>query len=413
MSNSDFDKTVPNIPSSYNDDEYSDWEKTGNNKFSPQPNADEWGKTQPNYNIPRDDEPDFNKTYLPSNQNPKVPDWGMTQTDIRIPRDDHEEDYGGEKRGNEGYGMTTPLIRLPEAERAKYQNIPPTPTEAQAKQTEEDKEKGGVPAWLWVSGGLFAMFCLTVIGLLGVWYFLIKESGFQVTLTSVPPGSRVLVNKKDWGVTSDESQKIILPVLESGEPKTFEIINPNFECKKIENIVGENGVPRSFRAECSPKQVVKPVDQCKDRIFKKGEEAAAQKCAEEALANMKEPIDPDELARILSMYIIQFDSGKFDIPQKNKDFLQKASVVMKKLKPGTEIEIGGHTDNRGGDDYNLKLSNNRAKAVRDVLVNEFGVPSDMLTEKGYGKTKPKASNDTDDGMFTNRRIEYTVIKKGA
>ena len=409
MSNNDFDKTVPNIPSVFNDDEPNEWEKTSNNKYSPQPNADDWGKTQQNYVIPQDDEPDFNKTYLPANQAPKVPDWGITQGNIDVPRDD---DFGGDKRGggNDNF-MTTPLIRLPEAERLKYQNLPPTPTEEKAQQQEEDKKKGGIPAWLWVSGGILGMSFFAALALLLGWYFFLQKTGFEVTLTSIPPGSRILVNKKDWGVTVDESGKRVLSNLETNEPKTFEIVNPGWECKKIENIVGKDGESRSFRAECAEKQVVVK-DECKGRTFKKGEEAAAQKCAEEALGKMTEPIDPDELARILSMYIIQFDSGKFDIPAKNKEFLQKASVVMKKLKPGTVLEIGGHTDDRGSDADNQKLSDNRAKAVRDVLVNEFTVPSDMLTEKGYGESQPKAKNDTDDGRFTNRRIEYKVIKKG-
>lgn len=407
MSNNDFDKTMPNIPSSQFDDDKDDWGKTSNQKYAPQPNADDWGKTMPNINIPRDDEPDFNKTYLPSNQQPKVPDWGLTQDNIKIPQDD---DFGGEKRGGQDVFMTTPLIRLPEAERVKYQNLPPTPTEEKAKQ--ESEKKAGIPAWLWVSTGILMASFIIGFAMLAGWWIFLKNSGFEVTLTGVPSNSRVLVNKKEWNVTTDEGGKRVLGLLEAGERKIIEIVNPGWECQPIETEKGVDGVPQTFRANCKEKQVVVK-DECKGRVFKKGEEAAAQSCAEKALANMAEPIDPDELARILSMYIIQFDSGKFDIPAKNKEFLQKASVVMKKLKPGTVLEIGGHTDDRGSDADNQTLSNNRAKAVRDVLVNEFTVPSDMLTEKGYGETKPKATNSTDDGRFTNRRIEYTVIKKGA
>ncbi len=413
VSNNDFDKTMPNIPSSQFDDDKDDWGKTSNQKYSPQPNADDWGKTTPSINIPRDDEPDFNKTYLPSNQNPKVPDWGLTQDNIKIPRDVDDNDFGGEKHKQDVF-MTTPLIRLPDNLREQYQNIPPTATQEQAKQEQTDKEKGGIPAWLWASGGILAASFIVVFGLIVAWLLFFKNSGFEVTLTGVPSGSRVKVNKKDWNVTTEEGGKRVLALLQSGDKKIIEIENAGWACKPIETEKGVDGVAQTFRADCEEKKAVVVKDECKDRKFKPGEESVAQGCAEKALANLQDPIDPDELARILSIYIINFDRGKFDIPQKNKDFLQKASVVMKKLKPGTVIEIGGHTDSDGTPENNLKLSNNRAKAVRDVLVNEFTVPSDMLTEKGYGATLPKDGNKNSnpEEKFRNRRIEYKVVKKG-
>ncbi|HMS39582.1 MAG TPA: OmpA family protein [Pyrinomonadaceae bacterium] len=414
MSNNDFDKTMPNIPSSQFDDDKDDWGKTSNQKYSPQPNADDWGKTMPGYNIPRDDEPDFNKTYQPSNQNnPKVPDWGLTQDNIKIPRDVDDNDFGGERRKQDVF-MTTPLIRLPDDVREKYQNIPPTATEEQAKQEQQEKEKGGIPAWLWASAGILIASFIIVFGLIAAWFLFFKNSGFEVTLTNVPSGSRVKVNKKDWNVTTETGGKRVLALLEAGDKKIIEIENPNWTCKPIETDKGVDGVPQTFSANCDEKKAAVVKDECKDRKFKQGEEALAQSCAEKALANLQDPIDPDELARILSIYIINFDRGKFDIPQKNKDFLQKASVVMKKLKPGTVIEIGGHTDSDGTDENNMTLSNNRAKAVREVLVKEFTVPSETLTEKGYGETKPKPGNENrnPDEKFQNRRIEYTVIKKG-
>ncbi|HEX8737035.1 MAG TPA: OmpA family protein, partial [Pyrinomonadaceae bacterium] len=74
------------------------------------------------------------------------------------------------------------------------------------------------------------------------------------------------------------------------------------------------------------------------------------------------------------------------------------------------IEVGGHTDNRGQPADNQKLSENRANAVKDALI-KFGVNQDILQMKGYGATKPKSSNDTEDGRFQNRRIEYTALSK--
>ena len=413
MSNSnDFDKTRPNIPGAFDTDAPGDWEKTNNN-FSPQPRDDGWGKTAPNYTIPQDDEPDFNKTYNPSAQSPKTPDWGMTETNLNFPRDDRQDDFGGDgRRGGDNYGVTTPLIRLPEAERAKYQNLPPTPTEEKAKQNEEKQKKGGIPPWLLVSGGLAALFLFAVVAIFAIWYLFLYKTGYNVTLTSVPEGSRVLVDTVEWNVTTDGSQTRVLSNLKAGESKEIQILHPNFECKKIERVIGRDGEDQSFRANCTEKQVVVvKQDDCKN--FKKGEEARSQKCAEDALKNLKEPYSADDLARILSLYIINFARGKSDIPEKNLQFLEKASVYMKKLPATTVIEVGGHTDSDGSDADNMTLSNNRAKAVRETLVTKFGVTPSMLTEKGYGETKPKDGNQnkTDDEKFQNRRIEYTVLNR--
>ena len=90
-------------------------------------------------------------------------------------------------------------------------------------------------------------------------------------------------------------------------------------------------------------------------------------------------------------------------------FLERASGYMKKLPPKVVVEVGGHTDSDGTDEANKILSDNRAKAVKAALI-QFGVKPEALTEKGYGESKPKATNDTDDGKFQNRRIEYTAVK---
>ena len=82
---------------------------------------------------------------------------------------------------------------------------------------------------------------------------------------------------------------------------------------------------------------------------------------------------------------------------------------MKQLPSNIVVEVGGHTDNAGTDESNNVLSDNRAKAVRAALI-QFGIKPEALTEKGYGETKPKATNDNEDGKFQNRRIEYTAVK---
>ena len=73
-----------------------------------------------------------------------------------------------------------------------------------------------------------------------------------------------------------------------------------------------------------------------------------------------------------------------------------------------KIEIGGHTDNQGNDEYNMNLSLERAKSVYNYLISK-GISADRMSYKGYGETKPIASNDTEEGRQLNRRTEFKVI----
>jgi outer membrane protein OmpA-like peptidoglycan-associated protein len=416
----DFGMTTPGIrmpkssyPSPQPPEEVDDWAKTNYN-FSPKqsPPADEWGKTAVNINVPRSQPPEdeFGKTFIPGGQprggRGKDADWGATQTNINVPRYDRgEEDFGGGRREAE-YKSTMPYFQLPEAERAKYQNLPPGASAAgEAKQ---DAKKGGVPTWLWATaglGGLF-IFSLAMIGL--IWYFFSPKNDFELIVKGAPEGSDIFVDGLRWNLTSADGS-YELRGLRVGEIKTIEIRRAGFECKP-QQIQGERGVPRKeMVAQCTQKdvKVTPPPDDCAN--IKKGDFAKAGKCANDALDRLKDPIDPAELLKAMNLYIINFPTGKYEIVRpEDKAFIQKAAGYIQKLKPGVVIEVGGHTDNVGSKASNQVLSDNRAKSVRDALV-AAGVNPSMLTTRGYGDSKPKASNDTDDGKFQNRRIEYSAI----
>ena len=74
----------------------------------------------------------------------------------------------------------------------------------------------------------------------------------------------------------------------------------------------------------------------------------------------------------------------------------------------TNVVIEGHTDSRGSDAYNQALSERRANAVRDELVNENGIAAERVSTVGYGESRPVSSNDTDAGRAQNRRIEAVI-----
>ncbi len=103
---------------------------------------------------------------------------------------------------------------------------------------------------------------------------------------------------------------------------------------------------------------------------------------------------------------IFFESGKFDLLKESLVELEKL-VQFLTLNPGVSIEISGHTDNVGSEDYNIELSANRAKAVYEYLITKNIAP-DRLKYKGYGFSVPISVNDTQQGRAQNRRTEIKI-----
>ncbi len=102
-----------------------------------------------------------------------------------------------------------------------------------------------------------------------------------------------------------------------------------------------------------------------------------------------------------------FDFDKADIkPQYHKELADFANFM--KQYPGVKVEIDGHTDSMGSDAYNQKLSQRRAEAVRQYLVDKFGMNPALLKAVGFGESRPIASNDTEEGRAKNRRIEAVL-----
>lgn len=109
---------------------------------------------------------------------------------------------------------------------------------------------------------------------------------------------------------------------------------------------------------------------------------------------------------IVSMSDVLFDTGKFSLKPGAREKLAKVAGILLAY-PGLNIEVGGYTDNVGGDAMNQTLSENRADSVRDYLVQE-GVAANSVSAKGFGNTLPVASNDNSAGRQQNRRVELLV-----
>ena len=109
---------------------------------------------------------------------------------------------------------------------------------------------------------------------------------------------------------------------------------------------------------------------------------------------------------IVSMSDVLFDTGKYSLKPGAREKLAKVAGILLAY-PGLNIEVGGYTDNVGGDAMNQTLSENRAGSVRDYLVQE-GVATSSVSARGFGNTLPVASNDNSAGRQQNRRVELLV-----
>jgi outer membrane protein OmpA-like peptidoglycan-associated protein len=109
---------------------------------------------------------------------------------------------------------------------------------------------------------------------------------------------------------------------------------------------------------------------------------------------------------IVNMSDVLFDTGKFTLRPAAREKLAKIAGIVSG-HPGLKLDVEGHTDSVGSDDYNQQLSEHRGEAVRDYLTQQ-GMAAASVTTKGFGKTQPVASNDTPQGRQQNRRVELVI-----
>jgi OmpA-OmpF porin, OOP family len=119
-------------------------------------------------------------------------------------------------------------------------------------------------------------------------------------------------------------------------------------------------------------------------------------------------LKPIEVGLTVRLKNIYFDFDKTTL--KKESFVELNKVVdFLKTNSKIEIEISGHTDSKGSDDYNLTLSQGRSQSVVDYIISQ-GIEGSRLTAHGYGEGKPVDTNDTPEGQANNRRVEFTVLK---
>lgn len=120
------------------------------------------------------------------------------------------------------------------------------------------------------------------------------------------------------------------------------------------------------------------------------------------------PEPPPAVPPKLVLYGVNFDFDKSTLRPEDIVIIDR-DVASLDNWGNVNIEVAGHTDSRGSDEYNIKLSQRRAEAVRDYLIDK-GIASGRLSARGYGESQPIASNATDEGRFQNRRVELIPLK---
>ncbi len=147
-----------------------------------------------------------------------------------------------------------------------------------------------------------------------------------------------------------------------------------------------------------------------DRAARERAQAEAEKTALRAqlLAQFNAILQTRDTARglIVNMSDVLFDTAKFSLRPLAREKLAKVAGIVSG-HPGLRLDVEGHTDSVGGDDYNQRLSEQRGESVRDYLIQQ-GMPVSSVTTRGFGKTQPVASNDTTTGRQQNRRVELVI-----
>ncbi|TWC35676.1 OOP family OmpA-OmpF porin [Pseudomonas sp. SJZ079] len=141
--------------------------------------------------------------------------------------------------------------------------------------------------------------------------------------------------------------------------------------------------------------------------FGGGSKPVAQ-VVEAAPEPMPEPMPVEEPAQVVRVELdVKFDFDKARVKEESYGDIKNLADFMKQY-PQTTTTVAGHTDSVGTDAYNQKLSEKRASAVREVLVNQYGVEGERVNAAGYGETQPVADNATESGRAINRRVEAEV-----
>ncbi|MBV9086337.1 MAG: OmpA family protein [Acidobacteriaceae bacterium] len=162
------------------------------------------------------------------------------------------------------------------------------------------------------------------------------------------------------------------------------------------------------RAEALHQQQLAQAEAAKAEELRRKAEADRSELRARLLRQLNSILETHDTSRglVVNMSDVLFESGKYNLRPAARERLAKIAGVLL-AHPDLRLEIEGHTDNIGSDSFNQTLSEKRAAAVQEYLVQQ-GIPADAITIRGLGKSEPIADNSTSAGRQKNRRVELVV-----
>ncbi|MBS1681077.1 MAG: OmpA family protein [Bacteroidetes bacterium] len=125
--------------------------------------------------------------------------------------------------------------------------------------------------------------------------------------------------------------------------------------------------------------------------------------------NMKSSVTTEPIESKIAFQSVEFENGKSDIlPGMHNDLAKVGNFLLD--HPDEKLNISGHTDSDGDENFNLQLSQSRAEAIRVYLIEKFKIAEDRITARGYGSSKPIVHDATEEAKRLNRRVEFELIK---
>lgn len=180
------------------------------------------------------------------------------------------------------------------------------------------------------------------------------------------------------------------------------IFDPDDACPDVKGIADQdpkkNGCPPPKDSDRDG--ILDPEDACPAEKGARDEDPTKNGCPKSVRVTEHE---------IVILEQVQFDTGKATIKPESDALLEEVGAVLAQHVEMTQIEVQGHTDNRGAPALNKKLSQARAEAVRQTLIKR-GVAGDRLLARGYGPDKPIDDNGTDAGRQKNRRVQFVILE---
>ena len=109
---------------------------------------------------------------------------------------------------------------------------------------------------------------------------------------------------------------------------------------------------------------------------------------------------------------VRFELASAELKTASKNLLDQVGLVLEKNPDIRKVEVQGHADAKGTEEFNQKLSEKRARVVKDYLVEQTAVSADRLVAEGYGEKEPSVSNQSEEGRSRNRRVVFKVLEEG-